>query len=206
MAMNGGSGVVSDDEFRAAITPLTDALERWASAWAEQPTASGLVPAADSRAMGEYAVEARHSVSAWLEPARNAFSYADMLSYVLAEHLAAYAAVVLSKVGPAYSHLPTVSALLEAVPIAHWLYDPAIGGLRWPGSDDDLSVRSMRDGLRQYAPGVQMAIRNLATHGAEELAVQPALERLAALSLLVRWVDQCEVVRHRDDEPDRAHG
>ncbi len=61
-----------------------------------------------------------------VEPTRNAFSYADTLAYKLAEHLAAYAQIVHSQVGPAFSHMPTVRAVLEAAPIAHWLYDPAI--------------------------------------------------------------------------------
>jgi hypothetical protein len=71
--------------------------------------------------------------------------------------------------------------------------------LRWPGAHDDLTVKSMRDGLRQFAPGAQMTIRNPATHDAGEPDVQTALERLAVLSLLARWVDACDVVRHPDD-------
>lgn len=71
--------------------------------------------------------------------------------------------------------------------------------LRWPGNDDDLTVKSMRDGLRQFAPGVQMTIRNPATHEAEEPGVQTALEQLAVLSLLARWVDACDVASHPDN-------
>ena len=52
----------------------------------------------------------------------------------------------------------------------------------------------MNDGLRQYAPGVQMTIRNPATHAAEALPEQDALERLATLSLLARWVSECDLV------------
>lgn len=50
-------------------------------------------------------------------------------------------------------------------------------------------------GLRQLAPGIQMTIRNSAAHGLGELDEQLALERLATLSLLARWVEDCEVVR-----------
>jgi hypothetical protein len=51
----------------------------------------------------------------------------------------------------------------------------------------------MNDGLRQLAPGVHMTIRNPATHSTDELGEQEALERLAVLSLLARWVDDCRL-------------
>lgn len=51
----------------------------------------------------------------------------------------------------------------------------------------------MNDGLRQFAPGAQMTIRNPAAHG-DAMGEQDALERLAALSLLARWVDHCRLV------------
>ncbi|MER6753275.1 TIGR02391 family protein [Micromonospora echinofusca] len=65
--------------------------------------------------------------------------------------------------------------------------------LRWPGPSNDREVKTMNDGLRQFAPGVQMTIRNSAAHGTAELEEQAALERLAALSLLASWVDDCEL-------------
>ena len=65
--------------------------------------------------------------------------------------------------------------------------------LRWPGDPTDRDVKTMNDGLRQFAPGVQMTIRNPAAHGAVELGEQEALERLAVLSLLARWVDECHL-------------
>ncbi|WP_454320789.1 TIGR02391 family protein [Streptomyces phaeoluteigriseus] len=38
-----------------------------------------------------------------------------------------------------------------------------------------------------------MTVRNTATHEAtDEMTVQQALERLAALSLLAHWIDECE--------------
>lgn len=65
--------------------------------------------------------------------------------------------------------------------------------LRWPGDPKDQNVKSMNDGLRQFAPGVQMTIRNPAAHGADDMEEQDALERLATLSLLAGWVERCEV-------------
>lgn len=72
---------------------------------------------------------------------------------------------------------------------------PAVGRprLRWPGDDDDRTVKSMRDGLRMYAPGLQMTVRNMAIHTSGDMSQQEGLERLAALSLLARWLDDCEL-------------
>jgi Protein of unknown function (Hypoth_ymh). len=70
--------------------------------------------------------------------------------------------------------------------------------LRWPGDDDDRNVRSMREGLRQFAPGVQMTIRNIAQHTTGEFEEHEALEQLAALSLLARWAEQCVLLEYSD--------
>lgn len=66
--------------------------------------------------------------------------------------------------------------------------------LRWPGDDTDLTVKAMRTGLSQFGQGCFMAIRNPATHSTEDLAAQEALEQLAILSTLARWIDGCELV------------
>jgi uncharacterized protein Ymh len=66
--------------------------------------------------------------------------------------------------------------------------------LRWPGEASNRDVKSMNDGLRQFAPGVQMTIRNPAAHSSTAIDEQAGLERLAALSLLARWVDQCQLI------------
>jgi hypothetical protein len=73
--------------------------------------------------------------------------------------------------------------------------------LRWPGDPKDRDVTTMNAGLRFFAPGVQMTIRNEAAHGAAEMDEQSALERLSTLSLLARWVDECEI-----SEPPAASG
>lgn len=66
--------------------------------------------------------------------------------------------------------------------------------LRWPGDQTDRSVISMNDGLRQFAAGAQLTIRNTAAHGTESMSEQEGLERLAALSLLARWVGECQLI------------
>lgn len=67
--------------------------------------------------------------------------------------------------------------------------------LRWPGNDDDLTVKAMRVGILNMGQGVFAAIRNPATHSTEELPKQEALEQLATLSVLTRWIDGCTLIR-----------
>lgn len=71
--------------------------------------------------------------------------------------------------------------------------------LRWPGPQEDRDVKTMNDGLRSFAPGVQQTIRNPAAHGTGEMAPQEALERLATLSLLARWVETCDLLKNDDE-------
>jgi hypothetical protein len=49
-----------------------------------------------------------------------------------------------------------------------------------------------------------MTIRNSAAHDTDEMPEQQALERLAALSLLARWVDECELVEHNSQPSMRG--
>lgn len=65
--------------------------------------------------------------------------------------------------------------------------------LRWPGRDDDLTVKSMRVGILSLSQGVFAAIRNVATHTTDDVSKQDALEQLATLSLLARWIDRCDL-------------
>jgi hypothetical protein len=61
------------------------------------------------------------------------------------------------------------------------------------GAPDDLDVKTMNEGLRQFAPGANMTIRNPAIQVDENMSTQDALERLATLSLLARLVDGCDI-------------
>jgi hypothetical protein len=74
--------------------------------------------------------------------------------------------------------------------------EPGKPRLRWPGSPEDMTVKAMNDGLRLFAPGVQLLVRNQAVHSTDEIGDQDALERLAALSLLARLVQDCELLPH----------
>jgi len=66
--------------------------------------------------------------------------------------------------------------------------------LRWRGNGTPRTHSSMRDGLLSYATGVSLAIRNPVAHETADMDKQVALEQLAALSVLARWVDECELV------------
>jgi hypothetical protein len=66
--------------------------------------------------------------------------------------------------------------------------------LRWPGDPNDLTVKSMNEGLRFTSRGLFAAIRNVATHSTEDVPQQEALEQLAALSSLARWIARCELL------------
>ena len=53
---------------------------------------------------------------------------------------------------------------------------------------------SAHEGAMHFGRGCAQGIRNLTAHGTGELLEQEALEYLAALSVLARWVEACEVV------------
>ena len=63
--------------------------------------------------------------------------------------------------------------------------------LRWTGDVAPRTLTSMRDGLLHYAMGVSLAIRNPSAHEPGDMSKQLAVEQLAAMSLLARWVDEC---------------
>lgn len=70
--------------------------------------------------------------------------------------------------------------------------------LRFSSIDDAQTCESLRQGVMNFGCGCFAAIRNPVGHlPSEELELneQTALERLAALSLIARWIDEAEVVR-----------
>jgi hypothetical protein len=68
--------------------------------------------------------------------------------------------------------------------------------LRLPEDDDGKTAKSVRNGIRHYASGCYMAMRNPVTHGDPTMEIPPneALEMLAAFSTLARWVDRANIV------------
>ena len=76
--------------------------------------------------------------------------------------------------------------------------------LRWPGRPGDAEFKAMMVGIRAYGQGAFMTITNRSTHDLKELTKSEALERLAALSLFCRYVEQCSLSIYRaslDAEP-----
>ncbi len=76
------------------------------------------------------------------------------------------------------------------------LDEPKAGKSRLRRMEDDGSdtYKSVQRGAMTFAEGVFAGIRNPLSHEAEqELSEQEALEYLAALSVLARWVDRSEV-------------
>lgn len=65
--------------------------------------------------------------------------------------------------------------------------------LRLPGDDGGQTAKSLRQGVTQYGAGCFLAIRNPLSHDEGEMDEQEALEHLAALSLLSRWIDSSTV-------------
>ncbi|MFI7674195.1 TIGR02391 family protein [Actinophytocola sp. NPDC049390] len=69
--------------------------------------------------------------------------------------------------------------------------------LKLPGDHQDLTIQSRQRSLRPFAEGCFAGIRNPAAHDAgPDWNEQEALEYLAALSILARAIDECEVVVH----------
>jgi hypothetical protein len=74
---------------------------------------------------------------------------------------------------------------------------PAKPRLRFQGIADDQTRESMREGAMSFGVGCFKAIRHPLGHRPNdeiEMSEQEALERLAALSLLARWIDDAAVV------------
>ena len=71
---------------------------------------------------------------------------------------------------------------------------PGAPRLRFPSFEQGtLAWTNAHEGALHYARGCVMRIRNLYEHHDEEPDRQVALESLAALSLLARWIDEADV-------------
>lgn len=85
--------------------------------------------------------------------------------------------------------------------------EPGKPKLAWPGPAEDQTAKSMRGGLaplagalNNLATGLNLTVRNVATHTRDELTEQEGMERLAAYSYFARLLDQCEVRRAKESE------
>lgn len=74
--------------------------------------------------------------------------------------------------------------------------------LRFPHLDkttQEKSWRSAHQGAMNLGKGCAQGIRNRQAHPSDAISEQEALEQLAALSVLARWVDECKAVSADDD-------
>ncbi len=69
--------------------------------------------------------------------------------------------------------------------------------LQLPGDPTDLTIKDRNRALRPFAEGCFAGIRNPAAHEhGPDWSEQIALEYLAALSVLARWIDGCQLKHH----------
>jgi hypothetical protein len=73
--------------------------------------------------------------------------------------------------------------------------------LRIPGDPRNPTVASLQRGAPQFGTGRFWVIRNPATRETADWPPQEALEQLAALSVLARLIDMCEVATHQATAP-----
>lgn len=76
------------------------------------------------------------------------------------------------------------------------LKEPVVGKprLRFPGDRNTPTWRARQEGAKYLAAGVFLAIRNVAAHEDEvSWTEQEALEHLATLGVLARWIEECTV-------------
>lgn len=76
---------------------------------------------------------------------------------------------------------------------------PGRARLRFLGDRSTDTWRSLQGGALSFSTGCFKALRNPVAHNHEHpLQMQEALEQLAALSVLARWIDSCEVDAARE--------
>ncbi|MGD0706602.1 MAG: TIGR02391 family protein, partial [Trebonia sp.] len=82
--------------------------------------------------------------------------------------------------------------------------EPGKPRLRIHGDLRNPTVASRQRGAPQFGVGCFWVIRNPATHVTSEWPPQEGLEQLAALSVLARLIDMCEVATHEAATPGRT--
>lgn len=70
--------------------------------------------------------------------------------------------------------------------------------LRVMPDDGTPTYRSAQEGAMHFGVGLYQGVRNVTAHGTDELDEQVALERLAAFSVLARWVDGAALTVNRE--------
>ncbi|MFJ1511853.1 TIGR02391 family protein [Cellulosimicrobium funkei] len=105
---------------------------------------------------------------------------------------AAATSLVLQTQAKAGRHDVTDKALYEQT----FTLAPATPGksrLRVREPDGTDTYRSTQEGVMNLGKGLSQAVRNVASHTTDAIEEQDALERLAALSMLARFIDAAEI-------------
>lgn len=114
------------DNLAAHLKPMVDVLLALAEAAREIGPPSGL-PAADSQAMAERAVEDEYGNEHWPEPVRASHAIAGVLVLAAGDHLRSYARLFAAEPVPVYTHFVVARAALDAAGTAYWMSDTSIG-------------------------------------------------------------------------------
>jgi hypothetical protein len=112
------------DGFKTAIEPMWTSLGALASAGFEM--VDGTQPQAESRAMAEFAQEARLGDSNWSEPIQHVQMIVGFNSIALLDHCRSYGLHFATEPIPLYSHFVVARAALDAGATAWWLLDSEI--------------------------------------------------------------------------------
>lgn len=66
------------------------------------------------------------------------------------------------------------------------------------------SWRSIHEGVMHFGQGCAQAIRNVTTHNLDQPSEDVALECLASLSLLARWIDEAQLTTDEPELPQKT--
>lgn len=113
------------DDLASHLEPMVTVMLELVDAALDLAPPSGL-PAADSQAMAERAVEDKYANEHWPEPVRAAHAVTGVLVFAAGDHIRSYARLFASEPVPVYTHLAIARAALDAAGTAYWLADTGI--------------------------------------------------------------------------------
>jgi hypothetical protein len=120
------------EQFYAIVGPPMTVLRELVDVADTAPDRFGHLPAADSVATRELAVQAaeKHgSRSTWLEPLTDTHSIGSFTLRATSDNIRTFACAILSKPTPVYAHLVLARSAMQGCVISHWLNDPSLDPL-----------------------------------------------------------------------------
>lgn len=116
-------GGTTSADFYAAVRPGLDSLRRLAEAY-RNASQSAALPAHNSQAMADMAVQPRYVSDEWPQPIDNLHSASRIVTWAAFDHLDAYARVFDKDNTPVFAHLSLLRSSLVAFGFSAWLCDP----------------------------------------------------------------------------------